>query len=174
MNKIKYLTIAIGILCLFSSACQKTVSTNAAQVNTNTTAVNTNAETRPPVSENKPVSDSPGSLATPTDTYKTAYAARKNKDVEGLKRTMTDDVLDFLKMMGEEDHKTVDDMLKELCEVPQAPTNETRNEKISGDTATVEYPDETGNWRTMDFEKVGGVWKMGIPGGPKGEKPKKK
>ncbi len=55
-----------------------------------------------------------GSLATPTDAYKTAYDLRKKKDIEGLKKVMTKDILDFLKMMGEDDKKSLDDMLREM------------------------------------------------------------
>ena len=76
---------------------------------------------------------------------------------------MSKDILDFLTEMGKDDKKTLDDMLKNLCDKPQAPTDESRNEKIDGDTATIEYPDESGKWTTMQFEKVGNEWKMSIP-----------
>jgi hypothetical protein len=103
-----------------------------------------------------------GSLATPTATYKTAYAARQKKDLAALKRVMTKDLLKFMSILvGPE--KTVDDALLQMTETPQAATNESRNEKINGDTATLEYPDELGKWKTLDFVKENGEWKITIP-----------
>lgn len=108
------------------------------------------------------------SLATPTDAYKAAYEYRKNKDIEGLKKVMTKDVLEFLTLVAEDEKKSLDDVLRELCEKPQAATNATRNLKITGDTATLEYPDEDGkDWKTMDLVKEGNEWKMTIPKAPK-------
>ena len=43
------------------------------------------------------------------------------------------------------------------------------SEKIKGDTATVEYLTEKGEWKTMDFEKVDGKWLMGFPKAEPGE-----
>lgn len=172
MKNIKYLSIAAVIAVgLAMLGCQN--AANSAANNTNK-ASNSNANAKPEATTAK--TDSPaGSMATPTDTYKSAYAYRKNKDIEGLKKVMSQDILDFLKMMGEDDKKSLDDMLKELCDRPQAATAEARNEKITGETATIEYLDETGGWKTMDFEKIGSDWKMGAPkgAGKPGDAPKK-
>ncbi len=104
-----------------------------------------------------------GSLATPTDADKTAYELRKKKDVEGLKSIMSKEIKEFLTMMGEADKKSLDDVVKEMCDKPQADKAESRNEKIKGDTATVEYLTEKGDWKTMDFEKVDGKWLLTFP-----------
>lgn len=145
--------------------------------NTNTNSVpNTNADTAATTGKTKSEGGPVGALATPTDTYETAYDCRKRKDIECLKRVMSQDILDFLKMMGEDEKKSLDVMLREICERPQAPTNESRNEKIAGNAATLEYPDESGTWRTMDFEKVGNEWHMTAPGGGPnpGDRPEKR
>jgi len=104
-----------------------------------------------------------GSLSTPTEAYKTAYELRKKKDIVGLKKVMSKDILEFLTMMGEDDKKSLDDMLKEMCDKPQADRAEARNERIKGDRAVVEYLTETGGWKTMDFEKVDGKWLLALP-----------
>jgi hypothetical protein len=80
-----------------------------------------------------------------------------------LKRVFAKDALAFLKDMGGIEKKTLDDMLKELMEKPQAATPDTRNEKINGNRATLEYLDEEGKWSTMDFSKEGNDWKIDIP-----------
>jgi hypothetical protein len=103
------------------------------------------------------------SLATPTDTYKTGYAARQKKDIATLKRVLSKEALEFLTEMGKEEKKTLDDQLKALADRPQAPTAESRNEKINGDRATLEYLNEKGGWSTMDFVKEGSDWKIGLP-----------
>jgi hypothetical protein len=107
-----------------------------------------------------------GSLATPTEAYKFGYTARQKKDIAGLKRVMAKDALEFLTMIGQEEKKTLDDQLRALIEKPQASTAETRNEKITGNRARLEYLDENGKWATMDLMKEGDEWKIGLPKGP--------
>jgi len=162
----------IGLaMTLLSLACQKTAPGNS---NANTApasspaAANTATPAQPEAkAETAPATESAFSLATPTDTYTTGYFARKNKDIATLKRIMSKDALAFLSDMAELDNKkTLDDLLKELTEKPQAATPETRNLKINGNRATLEYLDEEGKWTTMDFVKDGNDWKMDIPKGP--------
>ena len=171
--------ILVAVLCIvaaLSSGCQQ--ATSAPPANTANTANAANGTTK--AEEPKPAdprngepaeskeTETPGSLATPTDAYKTAYELRKKKDIEGLKKVMSKDIKDFLTMMGEAEKKSLDDMLREMVEKPQAETAEARNEKIKGDRATVEYLSETGAWKTMDLEKEGGKWLLTFP---KADKP---
>jgi len=79
---------------------------------------------------------------------------------------MAKDALAFLTDIAQIDKKTLDDQLKELADKPQAATAETRNEKIKGDRASLEYLDENGKWKTMDFSKEGNDWKIDLPKGP--------
>ena len=172
MKNINYLSIiAAFAICLGLVGCSKNDNTNSAANNANKAANSnanspSNANAKSDTTDIKTDSGSVGSLATPTDAYKTAYDLRQKKDIEGLKKVMSKDILDFLKMMGEDDKKSLDDMLREMVNAPQAPTNECRNEKITGDTATLEYRDVDGTgWKTMDLEKVGNDWKIGAPKG---------
>jgi hypothetical protein len=152
------------IIAALTSGCQNASST-AAKPDA-VPPVNTAKAEEPKPAEPKPAEPAPSniiSLTTPTEAYKTAYELRKKKDVAGLKAIMSDDIKEFLTMMGEADKKSLDDMVREICEKPQADRAEVRNEKIKGDTATVEYLTEKGDWKTMDFEKVDGKWLMGFP-----------
>lgn len=167
VNTLKKLTILALAAITFGglSACQKAENANQpANQPVNKAASNTNQPVSSPTANTVPATD--GALATPTEAYKFAYAARKNKDVAGLKKVLSKDMAEFLAMMGEDDKKSVDDMLRDLCKKPQGPSDETRNEKIDGDKATLEYLDETGKWHSMDLIKEDGGWKLTIDRGP--------
>lgn len=173
-NITTFLIFAVVIvIAAFNSGCNQAGNTNSNAANTsgNKTALNTNAAaTTPEPTAEKPDTHTIGSLATPTDAYKTAYELRKNKNTEGLKKIMSKDIIEFLTMMGEEDtpKKTLDQMIAEMFETPQADKAEARNEKINGDRATVEYLTKEGDWKTMDFEKVDGKWLLSFPKAEKG------
>jgi predicted lipid-binding transport protein (Tim44 family) len=161
------LVTAASFVLGYATACQvnteprgEAVNQPAAQTGTNANLTNANLTAVPPAAAEKAPT---GSLATPADAYKTAYAARQKKDVEGLKRVLSKDALDFFTTVAEADKKTVEDVLRQMAERPQAPTAETRNEKVTDDRATLEYLDEKGKWKTMDFVKEGGDWKLTIP-----------
>ncbi len=104
-----------------------------------------------------------GSPTSPTEAYKAAFAARQKKDVNGMKKLLSKKMLEFFTEMGKSENKTIEDELKELAEAPQARTAETRSEKITGDKATLEYLDDKGKWKSMDFVKEVGEWKLTMP-----------
>jgi hypothetical protein len=138
---------------------QKTA--NTVQTENKTVAANNTNQTENTKTENDDSAKS-GSLATPTEAYKFAYAARQNKDTEGLKRVLSKDALEFFSMMSEPG-EPINKALLKMTETPQAATDESRNEKINGSRATLEYPDAQGKWKTMDFVKEDGDWKITIP-----------
>jgi hypothetical protein len=160
------LILAACFVLAVTIACQ--TATESGSSNANRSATNTAAQsaTNTNQTEVAKTDDSPtsgGSLATPTESYKAGYAARQKKDIAGLKRVLSKEALDFLTEMGKEEKKTLDDQLRALAEKPQAATAETRNEKINGDRAMLEYLNEKGTWSTMDFVKEGNDWKIGLP-----------
>ncbi len=104
-----------------------------------------------------------GSLSSPTEAYKTAYIVRETKDVNGLKKILSKRLFEFLSETAKSENKTLDDYLTELVAQPQAATAESRNERIVGDLAALEYLDENGKWILMGFVKEEGDWKMTIP-----------
>jgi len=153
---INKLTAAVFVAAVSGAACQQAETNTNIAVNTTTvnssTANTANTATAPATTTAEPGS--------PTAAYHAAYTARKNKDIAALKALMSKDIIEFFELVGKEEKKSVDDMLKELAERRQAETSEARNEKISGDKATIEYLDEEGNWRPMDFIKEDGKWKL--------------
>ncbi|HEX8456065.1 MAG TPA: hypothetical protein VF656_01990 [Pyrinomonadaceae bacterium] len=165
---------ALGLATACGGASTDSVKTNANRTANNSNAPASNVNAATPASSTTAPNDatnaaSAGSLATPTEAYKTAYAARQKKDVQGLKRVLSKDILDFFQTIAEAENKKLEEELKQLTEKPQATSDETRNEKIEGDTATLEYLDEKGKWKTMDFVKEGNDWKLTIPKAKPGE-----
>jgi hypothetical protein len=154
VNQNLKLTTAAFVIFISAAACQQTVSNNSTAnntiINTTSKASNSAANTDTAIV----------SANSPTAAYIAAYNARKNKDIPALRALLSKDIIEFFKIMGEEDKKSVDDMLKELADRPQAATAEARNEKINGDKATIEYLDEDGKWTPMDLVKEDGVWKL--------------
>lgn len=150
---------------LASTACSKmATNSNTANTSNNTASTETKNNTASNTSaSNTNTTASASTFSSPGEVLKASYAAAKNKDVEGFKRTIASDDLkrfeDFVKQSGQ----NLDDLLKKQLENPDLPmpeSLETRNEKIDGETATLEFKDVRGVWKTGHFVKEGGEWKM--------------
>ena len=160
-----YLLIATVFTALLSSACGDSTTTTNVNVNANraNNAAPVNTNSGGPLAPTTPTPESTTNNApTLTPVYKAYCAAWVKKDEAALRKIYSSDTIaDFEKTMKEDGIRSLVDFLSddkasnELCEA--------RNEKITGNNATVEYLTETGSWKTMDFEKIGGEWKLGLP-----------
>jgi preprotein translocase subunit SecD len=173
MNKMYALSIAALIAIGSTTACQTKpeTSNNAANQNVNkANSANRNTEQKNTNIDNtiandaKTETNSTGekSASTPTGVYKAYYAAHKNKDVAAIKKLISKDMYEFFEMIGEGKPNPLDDGIKEICNEPQGTSDEVRNEKISGDKATLQIQNPKGEWITADFVKEDGVWKMTV------------
>jgi hypothetical protein len=101
--------------------------------------------------------------STPTEAFKDFYEAAKNKDVAALKKRLSKDLLSRMEESAKKDNKSLDEFLGEQAQRGIPPTlPETRNEKIDGDKATLEFKDtksDGDNWRTVKLVKEDGEWK---------------
>jgi hypothetical protein len=102
--------------------------------------------------------------STPTATFKAFYDASKKKDVPAMKKTLSKGTLDMFDKLAKEQNKTTDEMLKDVDKDDKSEKMpETRNEKITGDTATLEVKNEkTNKWDTLPFVKENGEWKIAL------------
>jgi hypothetical protein len=104
--------------------------------------------------------------SSPTATFKSFWDAQKKKDVAGMKKTLSKGSMAMLEKGAKQQNKTVDQAITEGFNAPGAKydkTPETRNEKITGNDATVEVQDEaTQKWETMYFVKEDGEWKIAL------------
>lgn len=104
------------------------------------------------------------SKSSPTATLKAFYDASKNKDVATVKKHLSKKSLELFETEAKKSDKPLDEFIKEAVAEPGSgaeKTPEFRNEKISGDTATVEMKrDQSDQWDTVPFVKEDGEWKL--------------
>ncbi len=99
--------------------------------------------------------------SSPTATYKAAYEAMKNKDAAAFKKLMTKKDLQDIEDTAKKAGKTSDDMLKDVMNaIPLPKSNDTKDEKIDGDRATLQVKNEKDELETINFVKEDGDWKM--------------
>ncbi|MDT5062509.1 MAG: hypothetical protein QOH63_2968 [Acidobacteriota bacterium] len=101
-------------------------------------------------------------ILSPMETLKAYYRAATDKDAQGMRRYLSKGTIELMekgaKMMG----KSLDVALEESSQyAPPTPTPIFDNEKIDGDTATVDITSE-GRKMTMPFVKEGGQWKIAL------------
>jgi hypothetical protein len=107
----------------------------------------------------------PGS--SPTATMTAFFEAGRKKDPDGFKKTLSKGSLDLMESFAKAQNKTLDDALKSGMATPEAAeqsqTPAMRNEKITGDTATLEVQNEKNKeWETIPFVKEDGQWKIAL------------
>ena len=102
--------------------------------------------------------------STPTATFKAFFEAQQKKDVAGMKKNLSKTSLIIMEKSAKEQNKSIDDAIKEQLDNPASKTDkmpETRNEKIDGDSATLElHNEDTKKWDKMYFVKEDGTWKI--------------
>lgn len=101
----------------------------------------------------------------PTEAFRQYYDAVKRKDPEAIKSLFSKGTVTMLDDQAKRRNKALDVVLKEGVEtmnkwVPEA-FPEIRNEKIDGDTATIEVKDDKGDkWDTLHLVREDGGWKL--------------
>ena len=102
-----------------------------------------------------------GAGSSPTATYKAAYAAVKSKDAAAFKKLVTKKDLQELEDKAKKAGKSSDEMLKEAMNAFKLPkSDESKDEKIDGDKATLQIKNEKDEWKSVNFTKEDGEWKM--------------
>jgi len=103
-----------------------------------------------------------GGGSSPTATAKAFYEAVKAKDTAGIKNSMSKGSLEMMEKFAKMQNKSLDEALKEPTSSTTPTSFESKDEKITGDTATVQVKDEKGNWETIPFVKEDGNWKIAL------------
>lgn len=102
--------------------------------------------------------------SSPTKTFKAFFEASKKKDTAAMKKSLSKGTVDMFEKLAKEQNKSTDEMLKGIDkDGKDEKIPETRNEKITGDTATLEVKNEkTDKWDTLPFVKEEGEWKIAL------------
>jgi hypothetical protein len=113
------------------------------------------------------LSDSTKEISTdsPISVLKAFTEAKKAKDLETMKKSLSKGTLDTIAGVAEGNGKTVDEYLLPGNTTPlnRPEMPQTRNEKIDGDIATVVISRFPGDkWRKLTFVREDGFWKMDL------------
>lgn len=101
--------------------------------------------------------------SSPTDALKAYYDAAKRKDIEGAKKYLSRGTMQTMESFAKAQGKTLDQMFKEGADRDaQMTTPEFSNEKINGDSATVDIKAPGQPVVTMEMVKEDGEWKLAI------------
>lgn len=104
------------------------------------------------------------SKGSPTAALNAFYEASKKKDAAEMKKYLSKKSIALFEDAAKKEGKTLDDFIKESVDGPGSVADkmpEVRNEKISGDTATVEMKrDKSDQWDTVAFVKEDDGWKL--------------
>ena len=102
----------------------------------------------------------------PSATFKSYFEAQKRKDVAAMKQSLSRTSLIIMERSAKAQQVTIDKMIENQLNNPAAKIDqmpETRNQKITGDSATIELRNEEANrWDTMYFTKEDGAWKIAL------------
>lgn len=164
----KKFTFIIALAALAFAGCTATREANTtkttnvpANANSANTATVVNKAEEPAKPAEKPASSDTAAMDSPSATLVTFIEAIKKKDGETIKKCLSKNALTALEATAKEGNMTVDQMIIEGDDMSNEKTPAVRNEKITGDTATLEVEDEKEKkWDTVPFVKEDGNWKI--------------
>lgn len=100
----------------------------------------------------------------PSAVTKRFVEAMRQKDVQTFKSLLSKKSITTIEKDAKEVGISTDEMLAKTLEQDLVPAGtsslETRNEKISGDTATVEFKKGDGKWSQNELVREDGNWKV--------------
>lgn len=165
--------LALAAAALLPAGCGKTATnTNSTTTNSTVNSATSNqtnmsvANTSPTPQATPSASPAGGSTgATPQETFRAYFEAIKEKDFEAVLALLSKSSLAEIEAEAKENAQSTVDFMKRQVENAGASVPdklpETRNEKVEGDKASLEYYDEKkGTWDTARFVKEDGQWKV--------------
>ena len=146
--------VVLGLAAIATSGCKFSTGNN-----NNSSGNNNNASATP-----TPSAPKNAGTATPTETFKTFFNGLINKDVAAVKSVLPKKTLDEMGEEAKKKNKPLDDFIRDevmpdMSHDLPASLPETRNEKIEGDRASIEFMHK-GDWKTGHFTKEGDSWKI--------------
>jgi hypothetical protein len=100
---------------------------------------------------------------TPTQRMKNFVEATQKKDTEVMKKSLSAGTLKMMEGLAKMQGKTLDETIKEGDASSYEQMPEMRNEKITGDAATLEVKnDKSSEWETLYFVRENNEWKIAL------------
>jgi len=151
----KIYQIAVFLLAVLTfGGCNSTQTNNTANINQPTNQAKATNESQP---------SSQTGLGSPTETLKTFAAATKKKDAAVIRKTLSKSTMKVIEESAKKQNISVDEVLTKAEDPEGKDLPEIRNEKIEGETATLEVKNEvTGEFDIMPFVKEDGGWKIAL------------
>lgn len=98
---------------------------------------------------------------TPVEAFKSYISAVKRKDTTRMKLLLSSESIKMHEQEAKAQNATLDDIVKrETLFTEGQKVVEFRNEKVEGDTATLEVKNTFGSWETVPFVREDGDWKI--------------
>lgn len=99
--------------------------------------------------------------STPLETFQTYTKAIKKKDTTAMKLLLSSETIKMHEQEAKSQGTTVDEIVKRETLFNESQTRvEYRNEKIDGQTATLEVKNVSNNWETVPFVFEDNQWKI--------------
>ncbi len=163
---------ALAVSLISSIGCWSAENTNTANTANTATVVNTenmnNVSNSTAVTNSADMTNSPSEMnaevsGSPIETLKKLNTASKAKDSAAIQKTLSKGTIALIEQSAANQKKTIDQLLKEEDGAPFKELPEMRNEKINGDTATIEVKNkENGEWLEIPFVVENGEWKAAL------------
>lgn len=151
----RILILGVAALTLGGTACQSTAPTGNSPANANNANIVVTSGTPTAAAFD---------LSTPTKTAIIFYQGVKNKDTAKVKATLSAATLDEAQKQASDSGKTIMETIS--LSAPPPASLDVRNEKINGDTATLEVvgldPKAPTKAETFYFVKEGAEWKVDL------------
>ncbi|HBE83300.1 MAG: hypothetical protein JNK51_04860 [Blastocatellia bacterium] len=106
-----------------------------------------------------------GGAASPTEAYKTLYAAVKSKDTEAIKASMTKKTQEFAQMVAQRNNNPIEKVYENGFTATTFAESlpEIRDERISGNMGAVEvWNARDSRWEDLAFINEDGGWKLAV------------
>ena len=99
--------------------------------------------------------------ASPKETFVTYTKAIKNKDTTAMKLLLSAETLKMHELEAQAQGTTVDEIVKRETLFTESQTKvKFKDEKINGETATLQVENSYGTWETVPFVLENGEWKI--------------
>jgi hypothetical protein len=103
--------------------------------------------------------------ATPTEAYKLLYAAVKSKNIEAIKKQLSQKSVEFGEMAAQQQKKALDEVYKNgfTATTFSDTLPQMRDERVDGDMGALEVWNAKDRvWEDLAFVKEDGAWKLAV------------